>query len=120
MRRPAKVVVGGWPFSITWLSEDMWLKTFDEEYIDKAGRCSTGSLTIDIRTGYGGTESHPEVLKEILLHEIIHACFGITNLNNTLLDLRKKDIEEAVTGALSISLVAVLRENRSVRDYLFS
>jgi hypothetical protein len=60
---------------------------------------------------------HPSVQRETLLHEILHAIIGHTNLSSEGGPL-SGDAEEAVIRAISPMLLDTLRRNPKLASYL--
>lgn len=74
-------------------------------HIEARGVCDTAALTIDI-----DGDLAPSAVAETILHESLHACFVFLDVDS--------EVEERVTRALAPALLAVLRDNPEMTDYL--
>lgn len=121
MKRPTKIDIGGITWKIDWLTNKQWKKRFSEEYQEKQGLSDWSELTISIRREIAkGYYLHPLMERETLLHEILHSVLAHTDMNNSMKGLKKTDIEEAVVGSLAPTLLAVLRNNEKLREWLMA
>lgn len=114
VRRPTIIQVGYIPFDVTYLDDEAW----DKKGLDlgDGGQCNGAKGTIDIRD----TDQHPIHVKEILLHEVLHACFYASQMTIENRLHREEDIEETVVGRLSPVLLQVIRDNPDLVDFLRS
>lgn len=117
MKRPTSVRIGHFTWSIEWLSKEDW-EARDNLSEGNAGETHAADQSIFVVLAHPSGDLNEDYLRMILLHEMLHACMEITNASYTILRMKKDDIEEAVVGALSGPLLAVLWDNPSVRQYL--
>jgi hypothetical protein len=118
MTRPRKARVGHLTFSITWVKEADWagLKDRIGSEVEDAGGLTNGvTEDIFVRLNDNITENN---LKEVLLHELMHACYYVSMKNYDNL-FKEEDAEEALIRYISPHLLSVLRDNAPVRRYLF-
>lgn len=101
-------------YTIEWVSEKKWLQIDDET---KAGTCWYALGAIRIRLENHGHPHHEDVLRELLLHEILHACWNDTAMD-THGQISKDELEEWVVGCLTPPLIQVLSDNPRVADYI--
>lgn len=59
------------------------------------------------------------MLRETLLHELLHACFGTTRADQYIDSKPEGGVEEFVCNTQAPSLLALFRENPRIRKYLF-
>lgn len=115
-KRPTELRVGYLPFTVTYLNDEEWAKRTDLSDGD-GGQCNGAKAEIVVRLA---EDQHDIHVKEILLHETLHACFyasGIT-VNE---DLRvHPDIEESVVARVSPVLLQVMRDNPEFAAYVMS
>jgi hypothetical protein len=113
--RPDTVVIGHQTFSIAYMTEDEWSA---ERWPDEAaGVTSEHRAFIGLRLEDEVTENK---LRERLLHEIMHACWAVSNLTH-LIDMDgglPNDGEESIMLIQTPPLLMVLRENPHVVKYL--
>jgi hypothetical protein len=57
---------------------------------------------------------HPMMLKETVLHELLHACFGVSSLTHSFSD----DDEERVVAILSPWVLMMMRDNPQLLAWL--
>ena len=115
-KRPTAIQVGYIPFTVEYLEDKEWTERSDLDAGD-GGQCNGAKALISVRLA---EEQHEIHVKEILLHETLHACFyasGIT-IND---DLRiVPDIEEHVVARVSLVLMQTLRANPELAAYVMS
>lgn len=113
--RPTSVKIGYITFGIEYLSDDQWKeKEFSD---DDGGRCFGAEATIFVRDNGKIDQIH---IREILLHEILHACFyssGLAIEDNLRV---QENIEEHVVWRVSPVLLDTLRSNPEVSRFLES
>ena len=104
MTRPRQIIIS--PFT--------WLVKFSKQEVlkhhpsgDACGSCDMSSMSIAVDPG-----RHEDYARATLLHEILHAC--IRSSDPTLDD----DAEETAVAAITSPLLAMLRSNPDVVDYL--
>lgn len=120
--RPDSVIVAHRTYHIHWLEQDQWIA----EGIDDGLRGWTehASGRILIRLSFEDARSADDMLREIVLHEILHACTSVSMVWNSWgpLDNEKcqefATIEELIIGAMSPVLLRVLLDNPNVLAYL--
>lgn len=66
-----------------------------------------------------GTDSHIEIQKEILLHELMHACFQ-NFWKGASIEMNKDSIEEFICTQLSKQLMQVMKDNPELVKHLMS
>lgn len=115
MRRPSQVKIGWTTWKIKWLNEKQW-KEAEGASPGDGGLTWSATHEIWIRTMFEDTKE--DALRVILLHEILHACATVSDCGNAVTYVKPKDAEEVLIGGLSGPLLAVLRDNPSIRDYL--
>jgi hypothetical protein len=54
----------------------------------------------------------------VLMHEVLHAIADTTEVGNAVRYVKSKDAEEVLVNALAAPLLAVLRDNPKLREYL--
>lgn len=52
-------------------------------------------------------DQHPDLMRSTLLHEAIHACFGLNGIS-----VMDKDAEERVCQLLEVPLLSLIRDNK--------
>lgn len=110
------------PRAITVLTQRFAVKVVgrDEPMTFGAGRTALGTTGLDDQTikvktlGPGGVG--PDVQRETILHETLHAVFYLHKLDRYLSS--KEDDGEEFIDALSPALLAVLRQNPALVRYL--
>lgn len=115
-KRPTSLKVGWMDFEVRYLDDDQWHA--DPNLGDgDGGQCDGARAVISVRLAEGQHDIH---VKEILLHETLHACFyacGIT-IND---DLRTyPDIEEGVVARIAPFMLSVLRDNPDLATFLMA
>lgn len=112
--RPKKVQVGHLEFEIQWIGNGDW---GDKE---KCGLTVPMQQLILLRISDDENDAYSEGnLQEILVHEILHAIYHVTNLAHyTIPKDGKAEIEEYTVAMLAGPLLTVLRGNPAVMRYL--
>jgi hypothetical protein len=115
--RPTSVKVGFSVYEIKYLDHDDW-PSHDQDAmgVTYSNQCLINIRTEDEDTRRSGAAYHEQEIKVTLLHELMHACFHVSNLTDTIKEA--KDPEELTCATLSPSLLAVLRDNPEVASYL--
>lgn len=112
--RPSSVKVGFYEYAIIWATEEEWLSGgFD---VEKQGTCDANGARLNIRIT---PNVHEQILRETLLHEIIHAIWWTLGLRE--FPIKTKDLEaseEEMVLRLTHPLLAVIQENPDVMAYL--
>lgn len=103
--RPLNVDVAGQRFDITYY--DTTDDAIPLATADKSGRMSLTKQRISIDGNNG-----PDQLRDVVLHEIIHACLGVVSEDNP------SDDEERITAMLAPMLLYVLRRNPHIAAFL--
>lgn len=114
--RPTKIKVGYITFDVIYLDDEAWAANPELSDGD-AGQTNGSRAEIHVRLATGQHEIH---MKEVLLHEVLHACFyasGIT-IEGTL--RVQDDIEEYTVARVSPVLLQTLRDNPQLSKYLES
>lgn len=116
LRRPTKVKIGYQTFAVRYLKEHEWLTQGHDEHEGGSSWWGTGVINVRLENG---TEQVKEVcLREVLLHEILHQCYEVGNLNKAPLPTDPDVAEEQIVGMLSFPLLQVLQDNPSVFAYI--
>lgn len=107
VRLPASVKVGPFDYSVV-VGGKAWDEArLKENDADLIGHHSPSTLTISMQPGLvAGAQ------REVMLHEVMHACF------NAVGQPLKDDDEEDAVRALACGLLAVLRDNPPLVAYL--
>jgi hypothetical protein len=77
-RRPTKVKVGWANWTIQYLNEKQWLD--HPETSDNGGETHAATQSIYIRLEHPSGTCNEVTLREVVLHEILHAIFHTANL----------------------------------------
>lgn len=105
-KRPASLKVGYIDFEVRYLEDEQWEAAGLPD--SDGGQCNGAGAVISVRLAHEQADIH---VKEILLHETLHACFyasGIT-IND---DIRiYPDIEEGIVARVAPVLTQVMRDN---------
>lgn len=110
--RPSEVEVGFLTFKINWLTPEEWKNSGHDAEHD--GNTEQGKAIINICL----SEGYPEQsLREVLLHEILHACWYVSGLT-FYPGNKEKDIEEYLVTIQALELINVLQKNPKVVKYL--
>lgn len=113
MSRPSKVKVGHLTYTIEWTSEEDW----PAEHSGDGGLTFNHSARILVRLG--DKDASPQVHREILLHEIMHACWAVSMVCHTnWREVASDDVEETAIRFSSPVLLDVLRSNPTVARFL--
>ena len=113
--RPDSVVIGHQTFTVSYMTEDEWSEARWPE--EAAGVTQEHMGFIGLRMEHNLTENK---LRERLLHEILHACWAVTNLTH-LMDMDgglPDDLEESVQLIQTPPLLQALRDNPALVKYL--
>lgn len=117
IKRPAKVRVGYLTYAILYISDEDWGRRNLPDGL--GGMSDHEKATLFIRVTVDRQE---DTIRETLNHEILHAVWTHTGLNNQHL-MSKTDpdnVEELVVNTISPSLLMVLNDNPNVLAYLLS
>lgn len=109
--RPTEVDICGWRWTIEWLKPKDWASE------DNGLSGVTYAMHLQIKILLS-PNIHPEVLREVLFHELMHACVATSGHTYGLKHIKNKDVEEVMIQGLSPALLAVLHNNSEVRRYL--
>lgn len=114
VERPDVVMIGIHIYRVEWMSVDEWIAhNMSNEAI---GMTDADAGWIRIQHRPGGHESR---YQEVLVHEILHALWDLSNLHN--MDIKPlEDPEEFIVGLVSPPLLGVLKDNPHVLQYLLS
>lgn len=100
--KPKKVKVGPYNYRIDWVPE---------KFMADRGQCDKAFLWIRVKNG-----ECPVIQQKVtLLHEIIHAAFGVTDFNY-LTNSEEEDYIERISAVL----YDALRNNPEVTSWLFN
>lgn len=116
--RPDAVRIGHRMYEIVYLTDQEW-RTAD--YGDNRGITLHAVGRIALLLDYDGDIVCEAVLRETLLHEVLHACTNSSMLWNTwdhMKDYEWNHAEEAIVGAMSPLALGMLRDNPEVLAYL--
>lgn len=122
VKRPGEVLVLHRNYNIQWVPDKHWSK----QGLDKANRGQTDTVTGDIyvRMEWEGSNAHEDVLREVLLHEIMHAIGSACMWWNTwdIIDRKKRkdyhEIEECLISTWTPVLLKTMNDNPAVMAYL--
>lgn len=110
--RPTFVQIGFLPFEIQWIDDADWPKEDNED----GGLMEGSQALIKIRVN---EDTHENNLREVLLHELMHAIFFVTQLTNlNWKEVDANDLEEEVIRITTPMILMVLRYNEEVFEYL--
>lgn len=113
--RPTSLKVGYMDFEIRYLEDEEWKKAGLPE--GDGGECNGASAVISVRLAENQHDIH---VREILLHETLHACFYASGISIND-DLRiYPDIEEGIIARVAPVLIAVMRDNPEFSKFLES
>lgn len=117
--RPDYVVVGHRRYGIQWLTENEWREQrFDD---GNRGLSAHAAGLIHLRLDFDGDQAREDMLREILLHEILHCATSASMVWNSW-DLHSEheyeNDEEAIVGASAPWLLMILKQNPHVVAYL--
>lgn len=116
--RPDTIRVGHRTYEVAYLTDVEW-RTADLG--DNRGVTLHAVGRICILLDYDGDIVCEAVIRETLLHEMLHACTGqsmVWGVWDNLKDKGWNDAEEAIVGSASPVLLGVLRDNPEVLAYL--
>lgn len=111
--RPTNLKIGYADFSVEYVDEGDWAKRGFSD--DDGGQLDGARALISVRCSEEIDEIH---IREILLHEVLHACFYVTGLSNGDMLRVQVNIEEYVVAHISPVLIDVLRSNPEFAKYL--
>lgn len=113
--RPNKVKIGHAVLPIKYHKESGWK---GKDYpMDKAGLSWWSGQEIHIRLEQEGEALGEAALKETLLHEILHMCWAVANMDGQG-KVAADDLEEWTVSNLSFPLMQVMVDNPKVFAYL--
>jgi Zn-dependent peptidase ImmA (M78 family) len=95
MKLPDSVYVMGHKYDIVEMPNDNFID--DEAY----GHCNLNRRVITIYTNV-----HPTIIRDTLLHEILHACWHMLSLNKT-------EEEEKAVNSIATALIGVIDDPRN-------
>lgn len=102
---PQRIKVGPLTYKVAyWTNEDL----HGHGDILYYGRCMKPTCTIYLRPGLADCR-----LREVLVHELLHAAFDVTGL-----DQQEGANEEATVSALAYPILAILRDNPDLVAFL--
>ena len=104
-----KLNIGSKDYNIIFTKEDKILH--ENQTVD--GYINYPQRKIVIRTGIDR-----ELIKENIIHEILHALLDDSGVENTLVLLKDEDKIEALISALSPRIYQFVKDNRDIIDVL--
>jgi len=113
-RRPTSLRIGWATWKVRWLTDKQWAKQAPD-HPDEGGLTYTGCLEIWVRKHHAMSE---DMMREVLLHEILHAAVATAAVGPALGRVKKRDIEETAVAAIAGPLLGALRDNPGLADYL--
>ena len=115
MPRPNKVKVGPFTYSIYWTQAkwDEYSEYASETLKGAGGACFPALLSIVVNADNLAVT----VQKNVLIHELLHACFDLTQYGESKLP---KDFEEHTVRALTPALHQLLQDNPKLVEWLIS
>lgn len=111
--RPTRIKVGYLTFNVDYLTEAGWKKAGHDD--DAGGHMEGYTGTISVRVQ--SAKQHEDCTREILLHEIMHACWYVAGFFSENLK-EFDDIEESSILRTSPILLSVLQDNPDLMAYL--
>lgn len=117
MARPTKVKVGWHTFQIRWLTRQQWaLEKHDQ---DSAGSTYISrSLIVLCTHDDDDNKIDEQLLREVLMHEILHAVWHVSALAYDTVSRDHEDLEEYTLRFISGVILQVLKDNPPVLKYL--
>ena len=113
MRPPKRLRIGPYLYRVV-CGGERWEKIrADQESKDLYGI----HLPHDLVIGLDPTQD-PGVLRTTLLHELLHACFNLSNEPFRRVSLKGMEMEEYIIGHLETTLLSVLRDNPDLVAFL--
>lgn len=113
-KRPTKLITGHLTWEIRYLPDAEWPR----DSLDKCGLTLPVPSQILVRLDGDGETMSEDNLREVTLHEVLHAIYHSTALNHYLRPGDDSDLEEYTVAMLSGPLLAVLRSNPELMSYL--
>lgn len=111
---PKRINIGGFKWTIKFVHDKKWQA--DNRLKDDEGGCTwPGSLQLWIRYD---EEINPDVVREVIMHEVLHAIYFHTGTSVGVEHVKRKQIEEYCVSAHSPVLFAALRDNPRLLAYL--
>lgn len=121
MQRPSRVRVGPHTLQIEYLSHKKWTKRGLPG--DKVGQFSLHTMNIFIATSDLQDEYSEGYMREVLMHEILHAVWevgGLTSALEVAIPDSAAALDEQVVGQMSPVILGVLLDNPDVLAYLLA
>lgn len=113
MKRPKKVHVNGFDWSITYKTWKEWKRGGHDRQC--SGETYAASHEIFILVA----RINENQVREVLQHEIMHACLAASGGTYVFRFIDLENAEETAIGTLSPTFLAVIRNNPKVRRYLY-
>lgn len=119
MTRPRRLVVGWATWDIQWLTDEEWL-SHDLLNPNNGGETHPTTHTIYVRLQHPGQGMCDSTsLKEVLVHEVLHAIFHSANLGYGIVQETKRHrLEEAIVGGMAGPLLATMRDNPTFAKWI--
>jgi hypothetical protein len=123
VQRPSKVRIGVRTYAIKYLNDDQWHAGDHQD--DERGECNNVTGTISVRAKVGEWSHDEPQVREILWHELMHACASTSMAWNTwdMMDksrLTYDDMEEWMVGGWSPVQLKMMMDNPALMRYLLS
>lgn len=111
--RPRSVKVGFLEYVIIWMDDKVW-RGDDDRDNSAIGEHVVVQGNIFMRLV---PDVHEDYYRETLVHEILHACWAMADLNEKPV-AADEDQEETIIARVSNVLISVLKDNPDVVAYL--
>ncbi len=115
VRRPQSRLINGFKWGVIWVPGHEWDES-EKHDSHSSGETYSSEMNIYINLSEG---LNPIQERELLLHEVLHACMIATGATYVVdRYIKKADVEEVMVGAVSPALLAVLHNNRGFLSWL--
>jgi hypothetical protein len=112
--RPKSIHVGAFVYRIEYLDEIAWQAANEDDSLGGVTRAAVGSIRVRLPH-----EVSEQIVREILLHEVLHAVWHSTMLTHVMSEYKDSvDVEETVCQATSPMLLQVLIDNPDFVRYI--
>jgi hypothetical protein len=101
--------------TVRWLDDKAWKEAGLAD--NEGGQFDGAGATISVRLAEGQHDIH---LREILLHEVLHACYYVSGISVNDDPRVVPDIEEFTVARVSPVLLEILRDNPALSKFLES
>lgn len=113
MKRPKKVVLNGFEWSITYKKMKKWKKEGHNLHCSGETYAATHSIFILVEN------ISEDNVREVLQHEIMHASLAVSGGTYAVELAKKSNAEEVLISTLSATFLAGMLNNPEVREYLY-